>query len=280
MFRIRRFSSDVRSKFHDEISSFLNNRKTAVSSELSDLRKGLKSPKLNEKQLNNFILNGFLGSTPSDRSHVFIKKFIDSMRSWNETPSLSNYDILIRSYLNQANLNESDRAELSMMYEVHHSLDPERLKRFCFTSRCQKLLKDPNDILPSTVFKSVITGLCRTDDWRNSIDYIERIRDFAVSNDIYHTVAHRAFKELDFDLGFNCLRGSVYKGETEIFNTYWASCMRDPSTALENLERMLAFIGEREILLQSSCIKSLLNVFNGFGVVGKEVKIRSEYELG
>lgn len=117
MFRIRRFSTYVRNKFVDEISSFLNNRKAAISSELSELRTGLKNHRLNEKQLNNFILNGFLASSPSDKSHVFIKKFIDSMSSWNETPSMSNYEILVKSYLNQDNLNECDKSELSAMYE-------------------------------------------------------------------------------------------------------------------------------------------------------------------
>lgn len=133
-------------------------------------------------------------------------------------------------------------------------------------------------ILPSLNFQSVIEGLCSTNNWLDSVEYLKKFEGISITDSTYHTFARRAFEERNFELGFKYLL--INKGgrvKSNVFNSYWLACKNDQKTAIRNLERMLTFIGENELLVKKNCIENLLNMFNEIDVTGKEVEMIPRY---
>lgn len=145
-----------------------------------------------------------------------------------------------------------------------------------FLLSCETVVKQSDFILPIKNFSSVVRGICRTPQWKKSIDYLSSSVHVKQNMSLY--IADRAFAEGDFDLGFELMEkvGQLPEIPRDFWNSYWLSCKRNATNCFENIERMLSFIGLHDLYLPESTIGQLLKTFGAFGLSGYKTKITSD----
>lgn len=137
------------------------------------------------------------------------------------------------------------------------------------TIRRYKLLREKFDVFDSTLSEATIMGLVLTTEWRKSVEILESIK-FASnpSSSMYSVIIQRALQEKDEHLACSLLNDMVTQCEiikNEVFVAYIEFCEKNAKTFTEQIDKILSFIGDKEILVTTKVIKDFCRAFQKFG---------------
>lgn len=127
-----------------------------------------------------------------------------------------------------------------------------------------------NDSFPRVIDQDVcnhmIQVLSVTDRWKNSLDLFYRIKRPAAKS--YFSVIGKALKENEADVAWQlldqCLSHDIIPS-CQVFLDYWNFCRLSESSFVENVERIMAFIGRHEILVSQLTVNELMKVLRENG---------------
>lgn len=112
--------------------------------------------------------------------------------------------------------------------------------------------------------EGVIYGLLLTDDWRKSLE----ILDSSLPSRVYSGVVERAIHEEDEELTWKLLNEMVAKckiPKNEVFTSYIRLSEKKTSTFTDNINKMLTFIGDNQILVSTEVANDLQRAVRNFG---------------
>lgn len=149
---------------------------------------------------------------------------------------------------------------------------------FC---RCRyidaRLKKKPN----RGVYRELILSISLTKQWRDVLTTIESQRNAGLPMGkppvmVYKILIAKAFSEDDQQLGWKLLNEVIKENilpDSRVFSAYWSYCSRFNTKLNENLEKMIEFIKENNIIVQKEVIDGLANLIESAGHSFKYVKI-------
>lgn len=120
----------------------------------------------------------------------------------------------------------------------------------------------------SALGEAIIYGLILTADWRKSIEIFDAIKiSSKPSSTAYSIVIQRALQEQDEHLVWNLLNAMADDcGEiqNEVFISYIGCCEREPNTFIENIDKLLTFIGENRIVISTKVVNEFQRTLHKF----------------
>lgn len=131
-------------------------------------------------------------------------------------------------------------------------------------------------ILPVKLASRVVEGLCLTDQWKKSLSLLTDLE--LKCRDAQSEIAAKAFSEGEIDLGFQMLDESISGGleiNQETCDKYWTYCQQQEQS-VENIERMLSFVGDKRKILSKSCVAKLHELVVQFDGRGHFTEVNEE----
>jgi mitochondrial ribonuclease P protein 3 len=136
-----------------------------------------------------------------------------------------------------------------------------------FSSRADNIKSESADHAATTC-ENLIFALCMSDGWKESFKYLDMIRlSCRPATMVYSAMAKAAFDHSDRDTGWQLLDQMINEEKFPKCLAYFAwidLCLRDPSTCLENLNKMLEFVEANNIILSDVVVARLESVFQKF----------------
>ena len=130
--------------------------------------------------------------------------------------------------------------------------------------------------MEKSVCRALISAILVTSEWKRVLDIIKLYNSFrAIDPKLYSSVVVRAFQQNDTESGWNLLKIIISLNQyptCESFVAYWDYCKRHPTSFVENLERMLEFIGKNKIFISKLAVDELNNVL-------AEMRFKSKYSM-
>lgn len=116
--------------------------------------------------------------------------------------------------------------------------------------------------------EGVIYGLVLTNNWRKSLDILDSIKIAAVpSPAVYSAVIQRAIADEDEKIVWTLMHDMVNDCKSlqkEVFLAYIGYCEKYPAKFTENINRMLTFIGDNQIVLTTEISTRMHRAFERF----------------
>lgn len=141
------------------------------------------------------------------------------------------------------------------------------------------IIKKSEMFLPTPILDNIVHGLCCTVQWKRSLSIMNETNDF--SRGAKTTVAEKAFREGELDLGFQLLDEIVtdgYEIAQKVCTAYWAFCRQNGEQYyVENVERMLRYLGSKNALLTKTCLQQLHDMINEFGSNASYTRVDRRY---
>lgn len=117
--------------------------------------------------------------------------------------------------------------------------------------------------------ESLICGLLLTKDWRKCLELLNSIKVLAKpSTFVYSAIIGRAINDEDENIFWTLLKEMVSNCEflpNEPFTSYISFCEKNSRTFTENINKMLTFIEENEILVSNGVVNEFQSAFQRFG---------------
>lgn len=141
-----------------------------------------------------------------------------------------------------------------------------------YLCRCENIRKEFPDVDVATGGR-LIQGLVVTKEWRQSLVIMDSLK--LVDNPplcAYTAIMKRALQEEDEELYWKLANDMVLHLNVlsnEIFTSYFAFCEKKFDTFNENINKILTFVGDNEILLPLDVVNQLQNVFQKFGFTSR-----------
>lgn len=264
--------------FEQEINQFLSGRQGISEQEWGALRTNLSKNEKNQVRLDNIIFTHFAMMKSKCNALKFTKQYLKALSALNVQPTLTNYDHLVRSYCRKSEevqLTREEQADLleTWVHHLHTCLAHIRTEQFGIF-RCDILIKKSEMILPTAIMNNVVEGLCRTDQWKRALTLLNEMNE--VVRPAKTIIAEKAFSEGELELGFQLLDELVFD-EFEIdpkcCSTYWTFCRQHGENIVENVERMLRFLENKETILTKTCTQQLHDVIAEFGSSGHFARV-------
>lgn len=165
------------------------------------------------------------------------------------------------------------------------SIRPNSRAAFQLQYQCRKLLSTDNFPKPEKTWRAAsksaghnlfheLKTLSTTQNWR-------RAADFIISNEfhctrsslcIFNNLISKSFLDVDSKLGWEMLNkigARNFQPDCQSFQAYWDYCAVDKSNFFNNIEKMLEFIAEHDIIISKTAIEKLgirLKHFGGSAV--------------
>lgn len=137
-------------------------------------------------------------------------------------------------------------------------------------------------MLDSSTLEHVILALCVTPDWKLSIKCLEDIKiTCKPSSSTYTAIISRAFDSSDtIKIGWDLLNEMIAmerKPQCKIFISWINYCKKnqDLNESLKNIEKMIEYIGNNDILVSKLVAESFENYFKSKNIKSKSIKIKS-----
>lgn len=119
--------------------------------------------------------------------------------------------------------------------------------------------------------EGLIYGLVLTDDWRKSLEVLDAIQiSSIVSPAVYSAIIQRAIQEEDEPIVWDLMNDMVRNCKNlrkDVFMSYIGFCERNSAKFAENINKMLAFIGDNRIIVTAEVATQLHSVFQKFDYV-------------
>jgi mitochondrial ribonuclease P protein 3 len=134
-------------------------------------------------------------------------------------------------------------------------------------SRADKI-KSASDDHAATTCENLILALCLTEDWKESFKYLDMIRlSCRPATLVYSAIVKAAFDHGDSSAGWQLMEQVVNEEKYPRCLAYLAwidFCLRERSSCLENLNKMLQFVEAANIILSERVASRLEVVFQEF----------------
>lgn len=106
-------------------------------------------------------------------------------------------------------------------------------------------------------------GLSITRDWKQTITILDQV----TSSRVLSSISERAFLENEADIGWEMFK-KIKSLKLEIvpsaFLSYWQFCRANNGQLIQNIEKMLHFIGENGTILTEGVINKLNELLKEF----------------
>ncbi|XP_055325484.1 mitochondrial ribonuclease P catalytic subunit-like [Sitodiplosis mosellana] len=134
-------------------------------------------------------------------------------------------------------------------------------------SKLSKSRKGPSD---DANFLKELEVLSKSRDWRNVLDLVKNqgLKCNRSSVQVFNNLTAQAFWDADTALGWemlNKINREDFQPNCETFQAYLDYCSMDRATFVENLEKMLEFIGKNDVIVSKTVIKTLNHKIKKFG---------------
>lgn len=104
--------------FEQEINHFLSVRQKISAKEWGELRANLLEKAKNQLRLDNIILTNFGQMQSKCKALDYTKQYLKALPALNIQPTLTNYDMLVRSYCRKSDEEHLTRAEQTELLET------------------------------------------------------------------------------------------------------------------------------------------------------------------
>lgn len=136
-------------------------------------------------------------------------------------------------------------------------------------SQQQKTWKKSPDSAGHNIFHELKT-LSTTQNWRRATDFIasNEFHCTRSSLGIFNNLMANAFLDADHELGWNLLHKIIeshFQPDCRSFQAYWDYCTVDGPNFPNNIEKMLEFIAQNDIIISKTAIKELGHKIEHFG---------------
>lgn len=162
-------------------------------------------------------------------------------------------------------LSISLRSKLVKCINVQHQF----VKQFSTDGfvKFSKPRKRPSDVAN---FVKELEVLSKSRDWRNVLDLVknEGMSCNRSSVQMFNNLTVRAFWDADIALGWemlNKINEKKFQPNCETFRAYLDYCSLDQATFVQNVEKMLEFIGTNDVIVSKVVIDDLNHKINQFG---------------
>lgn len=240
-------------EIHPEITEFMNQPSLSKEQWIRFRDKIEKNSKTDRAISLDLVIMQLCNSLKNfDLGKCFVKYLTENKSEMNAA-IVGKYLQLL--YLNRDNLTEDDRKEILSMYR-------------------HLRLKYP--LLDGLTAESCILALSLTDCWRESEELLEilKISCSKASSASYSAIAVAAFKNGDPEIGwkyFNELVEQKKKPSSEAYIAYVDYCLKNFENAddcLKEIEKLLSFLGQHNLLPDKIVTEHIKQVFEKFGWVG------------
>lgn len=130
----------------------------------------------------------------------------------------------------------------------------------------------------------MLHAIVLTDAWREAVPLLQSIQLTAKpTTSAFCVVAARAFQANEPAIGWQILHDCVAADrmpKCEVFLAYWQMCQRNvhtnPGVQIDELTKMLRFIGQHGFVVSRLVIDELANVFHTLGKSTKVVQMKDK----
>lgn len=123
-------------------------------------------------------------------------------------------------------------------------------------------------VFDNVLGEGIIYGLVLTENWRKSLEILSTIKiSFIPSPAVYSAVIQRAIHEEDEMIVWNLMNDMVRDSKTlqkDLFVSYIGFCEKYSEKFTENINKMLTFIGDHQIIITTEVVTQLHRAFQKF----------------
>ncbi|KAJ6634895.1 Mitochondrial ribonuclease P catalytic subunit [Pseudolycoriella hygida] len=249
---LRKDTKETRDTHHSFLSETFNGNPQPTKQEWTDLRNNLLKMKSRSSVVNANNVDVFILSNCLPKQLETGKSYVKYLKESGSEPKISALMRLLKLYF------DASRAGIPITKEDQQ-----------YIVDMYNRLAAQYEIFDSTLGEGLLHGLVLTDEWRKSLDIMDSMKFCSnPSSSAYSAVIGRALHEGDESLGWNLFNDMIANCTTtlrnEAFESYIHFCEKNNDEFEKNINKMLTFIRDNEILITDKIARAFQRAFEKF----------------
>lgn len=140
-------------------------------------------------------------------------------------------------------------------------------------------IKQVSSILDATTCENLIHALILTDAWAESLSLLDMIKITSTpSTSPYNVIIAKLFTENHMETGWKLLNEMVANDRSPNCNVFLSYMQKVGNEKLDEIEKMLAFIGDNRIFISRKVAKELHTIYRRLGYECKFTNVQMRYK--